>query len=230
MKFLIGVFGIIFAGNRGAHYEFSAATSCVHPSEPAPPLLTGRSFAATVRRVTKSHHTCLGGPVRGGHPGTFPPPIIPLSAGRQPSAFADRPASPSPTHRIGAAVLGATTPTRKWQCQTYQTSAGPRVKKRLQAELGDAIYTSWFARMELREPGPRHRPHQRAHPVPQELDPVPLQRAAADLLAVGAADRAAHRPFRAIRDPHSAALRLRTDRGRPGREARDRPASPTSRP
>jgi chromosomal replication initiator protein len=24
-----------------------------------------------------------------------------------------------------------------------------RVKKRLQAELGDAIYTSWFARMEL---------------------------------------------------------------------------------
>jgi hypothetical protein len=48
-----------------------------------------------------------------------------------------------------------------------------RVKERLRAEVGDDIFSSWFA-----------------HALPQELDSITLPRSPARLLAGGGSDRA----------------------------------------
>ncbi|MBV9970450.1 MAG: chromosomal replication initiator protein DnaA [Xanthobacteraceae bacterium] len=74
--------------------------------------------------------------------------MTPLSSGRELSVFADGPASSSPatecppSHRRNDSNEKKAMPDVSDECWA-------RVKKRLQAELGDAIYTSWFARMEL---------------------------------------------------------------------------------
>jgi chromosomal replication initiator protein len=74
--------------------------------------------------------------------------MTPLSSGRQPSAFADGAASPSPVGEWTRSHLRSDT-NEKMAMPDVFDECWSRVKKRLQAELGDAIYTSWFARMEL---------------------------------------------------------------------------------
>ena len=58
-----------------------------------------------------------------------------------------------------------------------------RVKDRLRAEVGDDVYSSWFARMELDGSEGGYRQAVGADALPQELDPVALRRAGASLLA-----------------------------------------------
>ncbi len=147
----------------------------------------------------------------------------PIISGRQPSALADRPASPSPVTELPRPYRRRD-PDEKIAMPDVPDECWSRVKKRLHAELGEAIYTSWFARMELESLDPRNRPHLGAHPLPEELDPVPLQRAAAGLLAGRAPDRAAHRPLGPLGgDPHRATLR-----DGPGRRRRRRNATPAT--
>src|ERR1700744_1432392 len=74
--------------------------------------------------------------------------MTPLRSGRQPSAFADRPASPSPVGEWTRSHLRSDT-NEKMAMPDVSDECWSRVKKRLRAELGEAIYTSWFARMEL---------------------------------------------------------------------------------
>jgi chromosomal replication initiator protein len=58
-----------------------------------------------------------------------------------------------------------------------------RVKERLRAEVGEEIYQSWFASMELDRDRRAGGASDRAHALPQELDPDALCREAARLLA-----------------------------------------------
>ena len=81
-----------------------------------------------------------------------------------------------------------------------------RVKGRLRAEVGEDIFSSWFARMELEGLDDRDGPPVGADALPQELDPVALCRARAGVLARRAAESAPHRSRRALgRDPPAAA-------------------------
>jgi chromosomal replication initiator protein len=72
----------------------------------------------------------------------------PIIFGRQPSALADRPASPSPVTELSRPYRRRD-PDEKTAMPDVPDECWSRVKERLRAELGEAIYTSWFARMEL---------------------------------------------------------------------------------
>jgi chromosomal replication initiator protein len=72
----------------------------------------------------------------------------PIIFGRQPSALADRPASPSPVTELPRPYRRRD-PDEKTAMPDVPDECWSRVKERLRAELGEAIYTSWFARMEL---------------------------------------------------------------------------------
>ena len=58
-----------------------------------------------------------------------------------------------------------------------------RVKERLRAEVGEDVYSSWFARMELEAHRARDGAALGAHAFPEKLDPVALCGARARLLA-----------------------------------------------
>src|SRR5271170_1665959 len=72
----------------------------------------------------------------------------PIIFGRQPSALADGPASPSPVTELPRPYRRRD-PDEKIAMPDAPDECWSRVKERLRAELGEAIYTSWFARMEL---------------------------------------------------------------------------------
>jgi chromosomal replication initiator protein len=74
--------------------------------------------------------------------------MTPLGSGRQPSALADGLASLSPVTQLPRPFPRKDS-NEKMAMPDVSDDCWSRVKKRLQAELGDAIYTSWFARMEL---------------------------------------------------------------------------------
>ena len=73
-----------------------------------------------------------------------------------------------------------------------------KVKERLRAEVGEDVYSSWFARMDLEADRRRNRAPVGADALPQELDPVALHRTRAGLLAGGRDRRATHRGDRAL--------------------------------
>src|SRR6516165_265938 len=72
----------------------------------------------------------------------------PIMFGRQPSALADGPASPSLVTELPRPHRRRD-PDEKIAMPDIPDECWSRVKERLRAELGEAIYTSWFARMEL---------------------------------------------------------------------------------
>src|SRR5271156_1005965 len=77
----------------------------------------------------------------------------PIIFGRQPSALADRAASPSPVTELPRPHRRRD-PDEKTAMPDVPDECWSRVKERLRAELGEAIYTSWFARMELESQDP----------------------------------------------------------------------------
>jgi chromosomal replication initiator protein len=72
----------------------------------------------------------------------------PIIFGRQPSALADGPASPSLVTELPRPHRRRD-PDEKIAMPDIPDECWSRVKERLRAELGEAIYMSWFARMEL---------------------------------------------------------------------------------
>jgi len=72
-----------------------------------------------------------------------------------------------------------------------------RVKGRLRSTVGEDVYTSWFARMDLEGVQQEKRSSVGSNPVPQELDSGPLCRARAVVLAGGDAGGTPDRSHRA---------------------------------
>jgi chromosomal replication initiator protein len=72
----------------------------------------------------------------------------PIISGPQPSALADGLASPSPINELPRPYRRRDSD-EKVAMPDVPDECWSRVKKRLHAELGEAIYMSWFARMEL---------------------------------------------------------------------------------
>ena len=72
-----------------------------------------------------------------------------------------------------------------------------RVKGRLRSSVGEDVYSSWFARMDLESVQHGKRPAVGSDAVSQELDPGALRRARSHLLAGRDAASAPHRPHRA---------------------------------
>ena len=82
---------------------------------------------------------------------------------------------------------------------TPEQESWSRVKGRLRVEVGDDIYSSWFARMDLEGLDEFHGAALGPDAIPQELDPVALLRARSGLLAGRAVHRRPHRAERALR-------------------------------
>ena len=89
-----------------------------------------------------------------------------------------------------------------------------RVKKRLRAELGEDVFSSWFARVDLESRGGRrNRLFVGAHPFPEAVDPVALSRPAHQSVAERVWRHQSHRADRTRRNPGAAFRRC------PGRQS-----------
>ena len=98
-----------------------------------------------------------------------------------------------------------------------------RVRKRLRAEVGEDIFSSWFMRMDLETVDDDTVQPVGPNALPQELDPVALRRARAHVLAGGAAGGAGGRP--AVRSAARASL----VEGQSPKQRRPRPYAPRRR-